>query len=180
LEIKPKPPTLNAQLKIHKDNEHIRPVVNIVQTPSYKTAKFLKKWLTEQLSLPNTFVTYNSTQLANNIIKLNITQSTRIITFDIKDLYVNIPIDETINIMKTQLTNNKTDNKTIAQAGILLETILRQNYLQFDNKFFQPHKDVAMGSSIPGLVAEMFLQHHEKLLMKNILDTKKIIFTIYM
>jgi hypothetical protein len=44
-----------------------------------------------QLLLPNTFVTYNSTQLANELIKLKITDTSRLITFDIKDLYVNIP-----------------------------------------------------------------------------------------
>ena len=63
LEIKPKPPTLKVQLKIQKENEPIRPVINNVQTPSYKTAKFLNKWLTNQLSLSSTYTTYNSTQL---------------------------------------------------------------------------------------------------------------------
>jgi hypothetical protein len=95
------------------------------------------------------------------------------ITFNIKDLYVNIPIDETITIMKTQLKNNKLDIKTVEQAVKLLETILRQNYLHFNNKFFQPQKGVAMGSPISGLASEIFLQHYENLLLKNILETKK-------
>jgi hypothetical protein len=77
--------------------------------------------------------------------------------------------------MKTQLANNKTENITISQAGILMETILRQNYLQFD-KFYQPHKAVAMGSPTSGLVAEMILQNYEQHLKKNIPDSNKIIF----
>jgi hypothetical protein len=176
LEIKPKPPTLNVQLKIHKENEPIRPVVNNIQTPSYKTAKFLNKWLTDQLSLSNTYTTYNSTHLANNLIKLKISDTTRMITLDMKDLYVNIPIDETITIMKNQPKNKKLDNGTIEQARKLLETILRQNYLQFNSKFFQPQKDVAMGSPISRLVSEIFLQCYENLILKNTLETKKIIF----
>ena len=176
LEIKPRPPILNAQLKIHKDDIPIRPIVNNIQTPAYKTAKFFNKWLNDRLSLPNTYVTYNSTKLANDLIQLNITKTTKMATFDIKDLYVNIPITETINIMKTRLTKNNIDNETATQATILLDTILRQNYLQFNDKFFQPHKGVAMGSPISGLVAEIFLQHYEEKLLKSILDTKKIIF----
>jgi hypothetical protein len=34
MELKPQPPTMNAQIKIHKDNEPIRPVVNNVHAPS--------------------------------------------------------------------------------------------------------------------------------------------------
>ena len=76
--------------------------------------------------------------------------------------------------MKTQLNKNKINKDTIAQAALMLDTILIQNYLKFNNKFFQPHKGVAMGSPISGLVAEIFLQHHK--LLKSIIDIKKIIF----
>jgi hypothetical protein len=176
LEIKPRPPTLNAQLKIHKDNTPIRPVINNIQTPAYKTAKFFSKCLNDRSSLSNTYVTHNCTQLANELIQLNITETTKMVTLDIKDLYVNIPITETIQIMKTQLNKNKINKDTIAQAALMLDTILRQNYLKFNNKLFQPQKGVAMGSPISGLVAEIFLQHHEDKLLKSILDTKKIIF----
>lgn len=91
-QIKPQPPTLKAQIKIHKDNEPIRPVVNNIQAPTYKIAKFLNRWLTDTLQLPNTFVTPNSTSLAHELTKLQITESDRLITYDIKDLYVNIPL----------------------------------------------------------------------------------------
>jgi hypothetical protein len=48
-QIKPQPPTLKAQIKIHKVNEPIRPVVNNIYAPTYKIAKFLNKWLTDTL-----------------------------------------------------------------------------------------------------------------------------------
>jgi hypothetical protein len=158
-QIKPQPSTLNAQIKIHKDNETIRPVINNTHAPTYKIAKFLNKWFTNTLQLQNTYVTYNSTQLAHDLTKLQVTEANRMVKFDIKDLYVNIPIDETINITKTLLTNKKIDNTLTEQACILLSTILKQNYLQFNGKFYQPNKGVAMGSPISGLIAELFLQH---------------------
>jgi hypothetical protein len=176
MQIKPQPPTMNAQIKIYKENEPIRPVINNIQAPSYKIAKFFNKRLNDQLLLPNTYVTYNSTQLSNELIKPNITETSRLITFDIKYLYVNIPIEETIKIMKTLLPIRKIDNITITQAVTLLDTILRQNYLKSDNKFYQPQKGVAMGSPISGLMAEIFLQNYEQKLMKDTLDSKKIIF----
>jgi hypothetical protein len=78
--------------------------------------------------------------------------------------------------MKTLLAIRKIDNITITQAVTLLDTILRQNYLKSDNKFYQPQKSVAMWSPISGLIAEIFLQNYEQQLMKDTLDSNKIIF----
>jgi thermostable 8-oxoguanine DNA glycosylase len=43
MNIKPAAPRLNAYIKTHKQDEPIRPVVNNIQAPSYKSAKFLNK-----------------------------------------------------------------------------------------------------------------------------------------
>jgi hypothetical protein len=52
------------------------------------------------------------------------------ITFDIKNLYVNIPIDETINLLKNKLLgNNKT--QITYQIIALLKVTLSQNYFTF-------------------------------------------------
>jgi hypothetical protein len=106
---------------------------------TYKVATFLNKWLTNTLQLQNTYVTHNSTQLAHRLNKLQITESNRMVTFDVKVLYVNIPRHETINVTKILLTNTNVDNTLILQAFTLLSTILKQNHLQFNNKFYQPN-----------------------------------------
>ena len=49
----PKPPTLKAQIKLHKDGNLIRPVINNMHAPSYKTAKRLNKILQQHLNLDN-------------------------------------------------------------------------------------------------------------------------------
>jgi hypothetical protein len=55
------------------------------------------------------------------------------ITYNIKDLYVNIPVDETLNITKSLLAENN-DIQTTKQIITLLEIILKQNYFPFQNK----------------------------------------------
>ena len=64
----------------------------------------------------------------------------------------------------------------ISQACLLLKTIMEQNYLQFDQKIYQPNKEIAMGSPISGLIAEIFLQYFEQHIIKNSLDNNNIIF----
>jgi hypothetical protein len=99
----PSPPTLNALLKLHKPNIPIRPVVNNRTAPAYKAAKKLNTILSKHLHLENRHNVSNWNTLAKDLIQLQINNKHRLLTLDIKDLYVNIPIKETINITKTQL-----------------------------------------------------------------------------
>jgi hypothetical protein len=50
-----------------------------------------------------------------------------------------------------------------------------QNYFQFD-KFLQPNKGVVMGSPIFDLVAEIFLQYCEHLIVKSNFENNNIVF----
>ena len=170
----PKPPTLKARLKLHKAGNLIRPVINNRNAPSYKAAKKLNRILQQDLSLDNRFTTVNSSTLAQDLTKLNINKKHRLITSDKKDLYVNIPITETIYIARTQLL--KHDPEIITQICRLLETILQQNYFIFQEQIYQPDKGIVMGSPTSGTIAEIFLQHLEHIHIRPLIDSKQILF----
>jgi hypothetical protein len=79
------------------------------------------------------------------------------VTYDIEDLYVNIPIKETLMITKSILPKKNKDTQVIKQVMTLLETILQQNYFSFENNLHQPEKGIYMGSNISKTIAEIFL-----------------------
>jgi hypothetical protein len=174
-QIKPGASTLNALIKIHKDNEPIQPAVNNIHAPTYKLAKFFRKWLSETLQLSNTYTVYNSTQLTQEPQKLELKDSHTLATFDIKDLYVNLPVQEILQITKSGLLSKKLEKPLVQQALLTLNTILMQNYCQFEDSFYQPRKGIAMGSPISSIVAEIFLQYYENRIVKQCLENKKIL-----
>jgi len=92
------------------------------------------------------------------------------ITFDIKDLYTNIPIDETINIIKTKLQQNS--NRQITHQI----TVLLQNYFIFQHKIYHPEQGMVMGSPISGIVAKILLQNYEDNYIKQFLESKNILY----
>jgi len=94
LNIKPTAPEINAYIKTHKDNNPIRPVIDNTQALSYKIAKFLKGRLKEDVNLPNTYTVQNSNEIAQELQKLHMEKYHKMITLDIKDLYVNLPKKE--------------------------------------------------------------------------------------
>jgi hypothetical protein len=97
------------------------------------------------------------------------------ITFDIKDLYVNIPITETLAITK-QLLSEHNEEQITTQILMLLKSVLQQNYFSFQNNTYQPEKGVSMGSPISNTVAEIFLQYLESTHLKHIFESKQIVF----
>jgi len=106
----------------------------------------------------------NSSILTNDLTKLKINENHTMITFDIKDLYVNIAIGETINIIKTKLLQN--NPQITHQILSLLKVVLSQNYFTFQQKIYQPEQGVSMRSPISSLIAEILLQHYEDLHIK--------------
>ena len=69
------------------------------RTVTYKEAKLLTQLLNDYLDLNNQYAINNSTNLAHDIFKLKINKNRRFITYGIKVLFVNIPIQETLSLI---------------------------------------------------------------------------------
>ena len=100
---------------------------------TYKLAKYLVKLLNTHLTLKNYYNVTNSTNLSTDLTQLKINKNYRLITYDIKDLFVSIPIEETLAVTKSILTKN---NETLMakQIIILMILVLSHNYFTFQNK----------------------------------------------
>jgi hypothetical protein len=102
----------------------------------------------------------NAISLAKDLTKLKINEHHKMVTSDIKELYVNIPIKETLMITKSILLKHN-DTQVTKQIITLQQTILQLHYFPFENNLYQPEKDISMGSHISNTIAEIFLQHIE-------------------
>jgi len=89
----------------------------------------------------------------------NLKKTQKLITYNIKDLYVNIPKEDTLTITKSRPLKSN-DTQTMQQIITLMRLVLSQNYFTFQNKVYQPEKGVSMGSPISSTIAEIFLQYY--------------------
>jgi hypothetical protein len=144
--------------------------------PSYKTAKYLNKNLNNLINLPYTYTTKNSYEVAEELKTIHIDEHMKIVTLDIRDLCVNLPIQGILQTTKCWLSKHNHTNTTIEQTLQLLETILKQNYFQYNNQLFRPKKGIAKGSSISSTVVEFYIQFLEGLYIKEWLENKQILY----
>ena len=174
IQIKPITTKLNALIKTHKEEKPIRPVINNVHAPPYKLAKHLNKNLNQLMSLPYTYATKNSKEVAQELSKIQINDQHKIITLDIQDLYVNIPTQNIINITKFWLSKNINQTIVILQTLELIKMILIQNYFQYNDKYFKPTKVIAMGLPISSNIAEIYLQFFKELTIRHWMENGEI------
>ena len=129
-----------------------------MNAPNYKIAKHLEATLNKHLRLNNYHNVKNSTNLATDLTKIKLNENHKLITYDIKDLYVNIPIEETLTITKSLLLKSNATQIT-QQIITVMKIILSYSYFTFQNKIYQPEKGVSMGTAISSTVTEILLQH---------------------
>ena len=89
-------------------------------------------------------------------------------------MYVNLPIKNILRITRFWLNKHNHEHTIIEQTLYLLEIILKQNYFQYNNRFYQPSKGIAMGSPISSTLAEIYLQYLEETYVKHCLENKEI------
>lgn len=164
----PQIPKLRAQVKLHKQNWPIRPIVNNISCPSYYLNKKLNKILKEFYIFEKNFSIKNSYELVASIYDVQIPIGARFASLDIKNLYTNIPIAETINIIRQNFAHHKLLNyDEISEIIELLETTLDFNYFSFNNQIFLQKDGLAMGNSLAGTIADIFVNHIEILFFRN-------------
>ena len=168
-------PSKKGLPKIYKTNSPIRPIINWQNAPAYKLAKLLSKLLQLYIPLPNVSNVRNSIQLMKDLKDISINKNTRLASFDIANMYSNVPTDESKSIIKFISSRQNTDDKLTEELISTTHTIINQNYFEFHNKFYVQNTGLAMGAPTSPALSEIDLQfvEHTKLytilLQNNIL-----------
>lgn len=157
-----KAPQFTGLPKIHKPDTPIRPLINYKTAPCYKIAKVLQKVIKANITIVNNNSLKNNLEIIEKTKNLNILPQHKLISLDVTNMYTNIPIDITIEIIKENLTKTaKINQQKINEIIKLLEIILKQNYFTFNNLVYTQEQGLAMGSPLSGLIADIYLNYFE-------------------
>ena len=102
-QIKAKAPEFNALIKLQKQGMPGRPLINHKTAPSYKISKKLNNIIKNNLKIDKNYSIKNNIEFVNKIKNLELRPDYKLVTFDIKSMYTNIPIEETIEILNTRI-----------------------------------------------------------------------------
>jgi hypothetical protein len=168
--------TKRRNVEIHKPNIPIRPIINWRNAPGYKVAKHLTKLLQNYLDLPYTYNAHNSTHLMTHLKTIDLNSDTSICSFDIKNMYTNIPRKDIINITNNVLENNiQIEVSTQKEIIHIMRIIMKQNYYQFEQQYYEQTEGLAIGAPVSAILVDIFIQYMEHKHIYPILRTREIV-----
>ena len=90
-------------------------------------------------------------------------------SFDIKSLFINIPLTETLNLCVQNLYRNHLHVNNLTESSFykLLKITMFESFFIFDEKFYEQCDDVAMGSPLGPTLANVFMCHFENIWLEN-------------
>ena len=148
--------------KIHKNDCPIRPIISAPGTYNYNLAKYLNELLTNAVS-NDKFILKDTFDFLNKISKIELTEGDSLISFDVISLFTNVPIDETINIIKKRFFNNGRllDQMNFKTFEKLLRQCVQKSHFIFNKQFYEQCDGVSMGSPLGPVLASIFMNDFE-------------------
>jgi hypothetical protein len=173
--LNPSAPTIRGLPKIHNTNIPIRPVINWKQAPAYKLAKLLSQLIQTHIPPPNTFNVKNSRHLMDDLMEIPYQQDIQLVSFDIENMYSNIPTDELNHIIRSTCIEQNLEEKFTDEILSVTHAILQQNYFQFQDSCYIQKTGLAMGAPTSSILSEIYLQHMEQNKIFEILTNHNIL-----
>ena len=100
------------------------------------------------------------------------------VSFDVTSLYTNIPIIDTLNIIKDYVHS---DDQFAMKTAIpqdkfldLVNLVLTTTWYTFNSQFYQQTDGVAMGGPVSSTTAEIYMQAHESTAISMALHLQKL------
>lgn len=148
--------------KIHKPNLPFRPIFRACGTATYSLAKFLVPLLAPITE--NEFTLKNSYEFASEVRGLKLSDGMVMASFDVENLFTNIPVQETIDIAIDSLFSSCTSISGIPRKLFrsMLDLAVSNSLFLFNSKLYRQTDGVGMGLPLGPTFANIFLCFHEK------------------
>lgn len=157
----PATPRLYGLPKIHKPSCPIRPVVSFTNSPSYKLFSCLNSILRDNCELNNPCSLRNTFDLTEKLSDYIIPPESRLISFDVVNLFPSVPTNECISLVRNNLFKSNMLTHHVLDICSLLGLALEQNFFKFNNNFYKQKTGLAMGSNLSPFLAEIFMSNLE-------------------
>ena len=171
------PGKLYGRTKIHKlyndDNVEklsIRQIISNTGTATYHLAKYLSKLIS---SLNISEYTVSSTKdFVQNIRTIKVPTGYCMVSFDVKSLFTNVPLEYTIDLVLKRIYDNGEFSTDIARSEMkeMLKLCTKNVYFTFNGHIYLQTNGVPMGSPLGPVLARILMVHFERSLVPVLKD----------
>ena len=165
----PKFPTMNGNLKCHKDPMKLRPVISHVNAPMSHGSKWAATQLSACVGLISQAHIKDTRDFFDKVRRSK--AKGRLLSLDVKSLFTNIPVEEAIEVVRTHSTGPNPTFSLPVNPEIfcdILKVCTSFNQFCFNGKYYRQIAGVPMGSSLSPAMANIYMEHFENYLLEDI------------
>ncbi|XP_042202463.1 uncharacterized protein LOC121852562 [Callorhinchus milii] len=150
-----RPPRLYGLPKIHKEGTPLRPIVSMINSPTYKLARFLSDTLLPFTGKTSSAV-LNSTQLVSMVKDMVLSPDDILVSFDVVSLFTKVPVPDTLTIIEDLVQHGLNSD-----VPALVRHCLTNTYFTWNGTFYKQNEGTPMGSPLSPVIANMFMGKFE-------------------
>ena len=161
--------------KIHKvdfsNKFQFRPIFAAYSTPAYNISKYLVPHLAHLAT--NEYTIDNSYTFVSQLSDITYDDNIFMTSFDVSNLYTNIPLIETVNIILDSLFANAGDTFIGMSRSIFklfLEMCVTNSFFIFNGELFKQTDGLGMGLPLAPTFANIFMSFYERKFLSNCPD----------
>ena len=173
-----KPAAFYGNAKVHKlrkakglKESTLRPIVSNVGMATYNTAKYSANLLAPLAKSDNTII--NTADFINRLKEERIPRKYKMISFDVKSLFTNVPLNGTISIILRKIYDEGKIETNIPR-NVMKELLLlctKHLHFTFNGDIYIQLDGVAMGSPLGSLLANVFMCSLEEAIVPTLKDS---------
>ena len=165
--ITPRLPYMYGLVKTHKNNA-MRPIISSVNSCSYRLSQWLSNILSPYVGTVFNAHIVNNVYLINKLKNITIDYPFTLVSFDVKSLFTNEPLEDLIDFMKDHF------KECVFPVGLedLLELIklcVCDAKFCFNGKFYKQKFGLAMGNCLSPVCSNLYMEFFERNLLTTIL-----------
>uniref|UniRef100_A0A5S6QAX1 Reverse transcriptase domain-containing protein n=1 Tax=Trichuris muris TaxID=70415 RepID=A0A5S6QAX1_TRIMR len=171
-------PEMYGLPKIHKMGVPMRPVVASINSVTSKLCYYVKEIIRPLTGLRMSHVK-NSEHFCDDIKTLRLQGNEVLVSYDVKNLFTNIPIPTTLSVLEELLSNDitlaqRTKLNPFHVVKLVSFCMIEANYFRFQHRYYAQRNGAPMGSPLSPIVAEVFMEHFEQIAFDDInLDIRR-------
>ena len=113
----------------------------------------------------------NSMHFAEAVRSIKVQDDEMMVSFDVTSLFTNVPVDESINVIRNKLQYDETleDRTPLSPDRVaeLLEVCLKSTYFSYNGNFYEQQERAALGSPDSATVANLYMDIFEDIALES-------------
>ena len=172
----------HGSAKVHKQFDRIpplRPIVDTIGSTHYGVGKFISKLL-HPLTLNDYHLkdSFAAVEKINAIPPHLFQEGYQYVSFDVKSLFTNVPLNKTIQVILDRVYNEKVISTTLKKRTLkkLIKDTCSKTAFMCDGVIYEQIDGVSMGASLGPVLANIIMTELERVVVDDLIRTGKIKF----